>query len=86
MLPAQPGLLSVDICVNVITLPTTVTVEIRQGTASSPGAVLGSGIKPVSATGFQWLHVNLVTFTQVEPGTKHVIAIPDSATFQWRAK
>ena len=84
--PAQPGLLSVDICVNVITLPTTVTVQIRQGTASSPGAVLGSGIKPVSATGFQWLHVDLATFTQVEPGTKHVIAIPNSATFQWRAK
>jgi hypothetical protein len=82
--PSQPGLAAVALCVNILTAGTGVTVNIRGGTAGSPSATIATASATAAATGFQWLHLDFAEIEQVIPGTKYVIELPSSATFQWR--
>ncbi|MFN0148281.1 MAG: hypothetical protein ACKVT1_17410 [Dehalococcoidia bacterium] len=83
--PAEPGLAAVALCLNILNPGTQVTVNIRTGTAAAPSAIIATSSANAAAAGFQYLHLDLADVEQVIPGTKYVIELPSSATFQWRA-
>jgi len=84
--PAEPGLAGVELCLNIGTAGTPVTINIRNGTAASPAATIATATATAAATGYQWLHIDLADVQQVVPGAKYVIEVPSSATFAWNAK
>ena len=66
------GLAAVDLCINGLDSSVDVTVNIRSGTADSPGAILQSG-EESTGDGFQWLRVPIDPVLALVPGTKYVI-------------
>jgi hypothetical protein len=86
--PQRGGLGAVDLCLNIPPNPNGTTanfdVNIREGTAGSPGEIKGfvKNIQPAAGTGF--VHVDFGSAVSTDPGTKYVIEIPPTAvTFQW---
>lgn len=82
--PTATALAAVDLCVQIFD-PATVAVNIRSGTVSAPGGVLAAKSTAVSGAGFQFVRLTLDAALPTTPGTKYVIELPSSATFQWRA-
>jgi Dockerin type I domain len=80
--PSVSQLQSVELCLT-ITSGTQVTLNIRDGTAASPGAILATRTVTAATTGFQWVLVNLPAALATTPGHKLVLEIPNSATFNW---
>jgi hypothetical protein len=72
--PSRPGVSAVDVCLQVV-IPASVTVNIRTGTAASPGTTLVSKSMTPSS-GFSWLHLDLPSTANTVAGTKYVLEIP----------
>ncbi len=84
--PAEPGLLAVDLCMNFVSVAS-VTVNIRSGTAAAPGPILATRSRQAAASGFQWFHFDLPELEQVTVGQKYVIEVPGLGNnVEWRAK
>ena len=81
--PSASNLEGVELCLG-ISSGTQVTLNIREGTAGTPGTILATGTASAPANGVQWVLVHLPSPLSTTPGTKLVLEIPDSSTFQWR--
>ena len=81
--PSRAGVTGIDLCMQVL-VSATVTVNVRAGTAASPGAVLGSASASPGA-GFSWVHFDLAAAASTAPGTKYVLEVPSiPANIYWR--
>lgn len=83
--PAASGLASVDLCLGILSADTSVTLNVRAGTSTVPGAILASVSTTVATPGTNYVHLDLATVLATTPGTKLVLEIPTSPTFQWRS-
>ncbi|MCA1832111.1 MAG: PxKF domain-containing protein [Actinobacteria bacterium] len=83
--PSRSGIVGVDLCLNVLTPAVGFTLNIRTGTAASPGGTIGTKLIPnESSGGVQWIHVDFDSQVGTVAGTKYVLEIPPTqATFQW---
>ena len=81
--PSASQLEGVELCLS--TPPgAQVTLNIREGTAGTPGSILATGTATASANGDHWLLVDLPSPLSTTPGTKLVLEIPHSSDFAWR--
>ena len=81
--PSVSQLGSVELCLAVWSSKQ-VTLNIREGTADNPGTILATGTATITATGAQWVLVNLPAPLATTPGVKLVLEIPGSSSFSWR--
>lgn len=81
--PAAASLSGVDVCLT-ITSSSAITMNIRTGTAASPGTIIASGSTSSGATSNSWLHIELASALTMTPGTPLVIELTGLGAFQWR--
>lgn len=81
--PSGADLLGVDVCVKTSSASQSVNVQIRQGSAASPGSLLASGSGTAGPAGVQWVHVEFALATT--PGTMLVLTLPNTSSYQWRS-
>jgi hypothetical protein len=81
--PSRAGVTGIDLCLQVV-VSASITVNVRAGTAATPGTILGSkSVTP--GTGFSWVHFDLSSAATTTPGTKYVLEVPAfPANIYWR--
>ncbi len=82
--PSLPFLAGADLCLT-IDAGTTVELNVRSGTATTPGPVLASTSAVPGNGGIQYVHMDLPAPLAVTPGTMLVLEVPHSYThgFAW---
>ncbi len=80
--PSMPTLLGVDLCLST-SGGASVTLNIRDGTATAPGAILATVSGTTTALGDEYLHLNLPSSLAVTTGHMLVLEIPLSNDFAW---
>jgi len=83
-LPRTDGLGSVDLCLEVPGDSVSFSLNIRQGGAATPGAVLSSQIVTLSGSGPRWVHIDLPAAIPTNVGVRYTIEIPNSSGIRWR--
>lgn len=83
-MPTARGLDAVDLCLNILTASTVVTLNVRSGTIDQPGPVLATVTATAKSAGLQFLRFDLANALPTTPGASYVLEIPASGTFQWR--
>lgn len=83
--PGKDGIAAVDLCVETLVSDQRIALNLRQGTAPSPGGVIATGSAVAEEPGIQWVRITFAKPVRVTPGQSYVLEVPESSAFRWRS-